>query len=254
MCRLRSKTLPLVVLAAILLGVAASPSSISLRAEAPYFAAALRVQNTAADSDADIAVTLTGVQAGDLLTACIYERDGTTLSGVADSVNGSWTQVFNRATAVARIALFYFPNSGAGNPVVTGTIGGTSPRDINAAAWSGVATSPTVVSNTALNTGVTAQTHGSISPSGNVLVVTCMGSSDHGGMTPNAGFTALNVNGSANPNRQYYAYKVTHSGTIDVTHTSTNLASSEAGAGSFTEASGGGSIPCGLLLGVRRCE
>lgn len=211
-------------------------------------AGALRTQNTgSANGVADVTTTLTGVQAGDLLTVCIYERDGAAISAVGDSVNGSWTLVATRAAIAARIGLYYFVNSGAGNPLVTVTLAGTSPRDINAAAWSGMATSSVLdTNNNAGNSATTSHTHGSVTPSAPSVLLTCAGlGNDHGGMTPNSGFTALNTDGGvANAGRRYYAYKLTHTGALNATHTSTNSQSSDAVVGAFLEAAAGSS---GLL-------
>lgn len=222
-------------------------------------AAALRVQNTGTGTTT-LSTTLTGVVAGDMLSACVYERDGNTISGVSDDVNGAWTQVFNRAAAVARIALFYKANSGAGNPVVTATIGGTAPRDINAAAWSGLPTSVTAdTSNSTSNASGTSHPHGSVTPSASALIITCLGvGSDHGGSpTYNAGFTGLNVDaGVGQPNRQLYAYKASHTGTINPTHTTVNSVTSEGGVGVFVESGGGGGGTCTgglMLLGAGKC-
>lgn len=222
-------------------------------------AAALRTQNTgSANGAADVTATLTGVALGDLLTLCLYERDGAAISSISDSVNGAWTQVLTRAAVAARIAIYYFPNSAAGNPLVTATLGGTSPRDINVAAWSGIQTvSPLDTSNNAGNSAQFDHLHGSVTPSASSLLITCLGlGNDHGGMTEHAGFVALDTDpGVTNAGRRYFAYKLSHTGAINPTHTSTNSQSSDAGVAAFLEAAGRASknsraFPLGMEIGM----
>lgn len=221
-----------------------------------YAAGALRVQNTASGTTGTITAQLAGVQAGDLLTMCLYERDGNSITTPTDDVNGgSWTQAVSRATTAARVAIFYFQNSAAGSPTVSLTISGTSPRDINVAAWSGMATTGgTDATNNAGNSATTSHTHGSVTPSASALVLACLGlSNTHGGITQNSGFTALNVDAGGSSQRQNYAYKLAHTGAINVTETTTSTVSSDAGVAVFLEsAGGGGSTPAfrSALLGV----
>jgi hypothetical protein len=217
--------------------------------------ATLRVQNTGASAAATVTTTLTGVVAGDFLAVCIYERDGNAISSVSDDVNGAWTLAEQRAVTAAQTALYYKANSGAGAPVVTVTIGGTTPRDINAQAWSGMPTSATPdTSAEAGNSSVTAHTHGSITPSAASLVLTCLGTgANHGGVSAyHSGFTGLNVDaGVTDANRRAYAYKVTHTGAVDPTHTTVNSVNSDGIAVAFAQsAGGGGSTRQLLMLGV----
>lgn len=223
-------------------------------------AAVLRVQATGAASGvADVTATLNGVQAGDMLVVCIYERDGSGISSVSDSVNGAWTLVEQRSITAAQAAIYFKANSGAGNPVVTVTAAGTSPRDINASAWSGLPTSVTAdTQNEAGNSSVTAHTHGSITPSAASLIITCVSSgADFTSLVSyNTGFAGLDVDaGVANANRRLYAYKAGHTGTINPTHNVTTSVSSDGVVGAFVESSGGGAltwIPVSQSAGASR--
>lgn len=210
-------------------------------------AQALRTDATGTDTGTvtTVSATLSGVQAGDLLVACTVERDGGSFTGISDTVNGAWTQVFSRAASAARVALYYKENSSSGNPVVTATYGSsTSPKIIAAAAFSGMATS--TVLNTSANTsnaGVTAHPHGSISPSGTVMVFTCQGyGNDSNGVTYDTGFTGLSSLtwpvGWAN--RGGVSYKLSHTGTVNASNTTTNAVNDEGGSGAFVQSGGGG--------------
>jgi hypothetical protein len=210
-------------------------------------AAVLRDESTGSGTTT-LTATLTGVQTGDLLVACIYERDGNVISGVADDLNGAWGLIFSRAVSVARVAMYFVANSAPGNPLVTATIGGTAPRDMNVSAWSGVPTTATV--DTTANTttsGATAHLHGSITPSAASLLITAAGSTDHGGVVAyDTDFIGLTVDAGANPTRQFYAYKTGHTGIINPTHTVTNSVNSEAGVAAFVETAGAGFDPAVL--------
>lgn len=205
-----------------------------------FAAGSLRVQNTASGTTGTITSQLTGVQTGDLLAVCIYERDGNSVTTPSDDVNGTWSLGATRSATAARSALYYFKNSAAGNPTVSLTISGTSPRDMTVMAFSGMATTGgTDASNSAGNSSTTSQTHGSITPSASALVIACLGiGSAHGGITQNSGFTALNIDAGASSQRQNYAYKVSHTGAINVTETTTNSVSSDAVVAAFLESAG----------------
>jgi len=227
--------------------------AVALACNSVYAAGSLRVQNTASGTTGTITAQLVGVQAGDLLAACIYERDGNSVTTPSDDVNGTWSLAATRATTAARAGLYYFQNSAAGSPTVSLTISGTSPRDMNVMAFSGMATTGGAnATNNAGNSSTTSQTHGSVTPSASALIVACLGSgNDHGGRTLNSGFTGLNIDAGASTNRQIYAYKAAHTGAINVTHTTTNSVSSDAVVAAFLETAGS-STPAfrTALLGV----
>lgn len=73
-------------------------------------------------------LTMTGVQAGSFLIACI--RSSTLLNnitGVSDDKNGAWTQLGSFVdTASRRCAIYYTANSAAGTLTITGTSSGTA--------------------------------------------------------------------------------------------------------------------------------
>jgi hypothetical protein len=206
-------------------------------------AASLRVQNVSSDNDANLVASLTGVVSGDLLLACIYERDGTAITGVSDDINGSWTQAVTRGAIAARIGIFYFANAASGNPTITAAIAGTAPKGFNVSAWSGVVTSSPLdttgnAGNNAAGMPPNDQTHGSITPSAASLIITATGyGNDPGAITLHSGFTALtNDTTILEHARQSWAYKPGHTGTINPTHVSTNSQSSDAVCAAFLEA------------------
>lgn len=207
--------------------------------------ATLHSQTTdSAAAGGNLVAQLTGVPAGALLAVCFYERDGGAITSIADSVNGAWSVAVTRAITAARSGIYFFPNSAAGDPTLTVQIAGTSPRDMNFSAWTGIVTaSPLDTTNNAGNSAATNHTHGSITPSGSSLILTCLGlGNDHGGITLHSGFSALTVDGgTATPGRSVFAYKVAHSGAITPSHTSTNAQNSDAVVAAFLEAAGGGS-------------
>lgn len=214
-------------------------------------AGVLRTQNTASGTTGGISAQLTGVQTGDLLVMTLYERDGNTITSVADDVNGAWTAAVNRAATAARTGIYYFPNSAAGNPTITLTISGTSPRDMNVSAWSGIQTSSTLnTTGNAGNTSTTSQTHGSITPSASSLIIASLGAgSATGGSTLNTGFTALNIDAGASSQRQIYSYRTGFTGTINVTETTTNTLSSDGVDAAFLESAAAATSPKFFLIG-----
>jgi len=214
--------------------------------------AALRTQATGQGTTGGVTAQLTGVLSGDLLTLCFYERDGNSITSVSDDLNGAWTQAVVRATTAARSGIYFFKNSAAGNPTVTLTISGTSPRDFNFAAWSGmVTTGGADTTNNAGNSSVTSHTHGSVTPSASALILTALGiGADHGGNTLNAGFTALNIDASAATNKQIYGYKLAHTGAVNPTHTTVNSVSSDGVVATFLESAASASARRLTILGV----
>lgn len=203
-------------------------------------AAALRTQ-TANSGSGDVAATLTGVQSGDLLICCIHERDGAAITGVSDTVNGSWTQAVTRAITAARVAIFYFQNSGAGNPVITVDQVGAAPMNISTSAWSGCATTGGAdTTGNAGNSSTTSHTHGSVTPSASALLITVCGGGALGADTLNTGFTMFNRDTTQLSGQQFFAYKATHTGALNPTHTSANTQSTDGVVAAFLEAGGGG--------------
>lgn len=177
------------------------------------------------------------VASGERIIVTLREASGATM-GVSSSLDGAFTEVRTSAALAARVSIFYLQAPSTGTHTITVTGGST--RDFNVQVWAGLQNAAADTSNATTNSGTTSHSHGAITPSGTALVITAMGSTDHGGMTPNAGFTALSVDGLASGNRQFYAYKTGHSGSITPTHTSTNSCSSDAVCAAFLETGGGG--------------
>ena len=187
---------------------------------------------------------LNGVQAGDLLTVCVRERDGDALS-VSDDVNGSWgAAIVSAPLTVGQSKIFAFRNSAAGNPTVSVT-GGTV-RDWNAAAWIGYQTGAGVfdVTGSVTNSATTSQTHddSGITPSASALILTAWTGTQNvsQSVTPHSGFTALTVAQVGGDDRQYYAYKEAHTGSINPTHTTGTSITTDACCAAFLALAGGG--------------
>lgn len=191
------------------------------------------------------------VASGERIIVTLRERDGSAMT-VSSSLDGGLTQVVTSAALAARASIFYLQAPTAGTHTIT--VSGGSVRDFNVQVWAGLQNAAADTSNSATNNSVTSHSHGAITPSAASLIITALGSTDHGGFTPNSGFTALSVDGLATNNRQYYAYKTGHTGSITPTHTSTNSCLSDAVCAAFLESGGGGgggSKPKSLLtLGV----
>lgn len=242
--------LPFVALAALL--AFAPPFVVRLQA-----VAALRLEQPLTTGGVDAltaAATLTGTQAGDFLVALVRERDGRVLTGVSDTVNGSWT-CHDGPTTVAHPSLCYFQNSGAGNPVVTITYTTNSQIRGVAASFSGVATAGGLDQNSTNTTGSgTSHAHASITPSGAALVLTlaaCV--SDGSPYTVSSGYTALTDPGGL---RQYFQFKATHTGATTATFTSTGSTQCDTRIVAVLEAGGGGgaTVPKMMLLGIGASE
>lgn len=192
----------------------------------------------------------TGVSlsAGDLVVVALRERDGNTMA-VSDSVNGAYTRCVAAPITVVVIEIWYFRNSAAGTASFTVT--GGSVRDYNVSVWSGMQ-DVACSSNGTTNSATTSQTHGSVTPSGSALLVTAFGGATHGGVTPHSSggaFTALTAGPTAGAvDRQYYAYKLAHTGTINPTHTTGNSITTNAAVAVFLETAAGGAAPKQQLL------
>jgi len=87
------------------------------------------------------------VGAGDLLIAGITTNDSGTdpVSGVSDSLNGSWTKLTSVKYGNGHVELYYFNNSGAGAITVTFTTSNSSKQALTIAEYSGVTTAASAV-------------------------------------------------------------------------------------------------------------
>jgi hypothetical protein len=200
-------------------------------------AATLRTQATGYQTANATGVS---VQAGDLIVVALREKDGNTMA-VSDSVNGAYTRAVAAPISVGISEIWYFRNSAAGT--LDFTVTGGSTRDYNVSVWHSVQTGSGVLDTTngATNSATASITHGSITPSGSSLIITaCVGGLSS--PTPHSGFVALDLHASAEVNRQFYAYKVTHTGTINPTHTDGGTPTTDACCAAFLETGGGGGV------------
>lgn len=194
--------------------------------------AALRAQTTGYEgANATLALL-----AGDFVIVTARERDGSALT-VSDSVNGAYLTAVTRAAIVARAGIWYFRSSAAGS--ANFTVSGGSVRDYNVSAWTGLQDLAVDTTNNAGGTS-TSHPHGSVTPSAAALIVTAMGTGTHGGVTPHTDFIALNISASATGERQYYSYKLAHTGAINPTHTTVNSVGADRCVAAFLESGGGG--------------
>lgn len=176
------------------------------------------------------------VGSGERIIITLRERDGSTVSA-SSSLDGALTQVVTSAAVAARASIFYLQSPSVGTHTIT--VSGGSVRDFNVQVWAGLQNAAADTSNSATNSSTTSHSHGAVTPSASALIITAMGATDTGGTTPHTGFTALNIDGLATTNRQFYAYKAGHTGAITPTHTTTTTASSDAVVAAFLEATGG---------------
>lgn len=197
--------------------------------------------NSEGGAAATITASLTGVTSGNRLSVMLRERDGVAVSSISDSVNGSWTLAGNGVSYSvddARVAIYSFPNSASGNPTVTITMAGTSPKDVNFAEWSGTDTGGADTTSTNNNASGTSHTCGTFTPSASALILAVIGfQADPGTRTP-TDFTALSIDGGASP-RQWYGYLTGTPGAITPTITTGNTVTSDAAAVAFLETTGG---------------
>lgn len=218
-------------------------------------AAALVQQATNNEGGAGTTITaaLTGVASGNRLVVLVRDRDGTGVSSISDSVNGSWTLAGNgvsHSVDDARVAIYSFPNSASGNPTVTVTMAGSAQKDVNFSEWSGTGTGGTDATATGNTAAATTHSAGSVTPSASALVFGCIGfSADPGTRTP-SDFTSLNIDAGASA-RQWYGYKVSSTGATNPTITTGNSVSSDSCTAAYLEtATAGGVKNRQLLLGV----
>lgn len=244
-----SKSLSRVALVALVLALSSPPWVATVQAVGN-----LRVQCTAfIDGGTTANCSLVGVQAGDLLTIALRERDGNAPATFTSDLDGTFTLAVTRSVSAARASIYYLKNASAGTHVVTVTFAGGSSYDFNAAAFGGAAT--TGGADTTNNNGsasTTSHSHGSITPSASAIIITSWGGADNGGETPGGdGMTALNNTGSCCGGRQYFQYKVGHTGAIDGDFTTTNSVAFDAVIAAFLESGGAAAAPCTRsLLGV----
>lgn len=202
--------------------------------------AALRSQTTGDETGNASGVTLV---AGDLVVVTLRERDGSTMA-VSDSINGSYTLAVNAPLTVGRCGIYYFRNSGAGT--ATFTVTGGTVRDYVVSVWSGMQTGVGTFDTSGSVTSAAGTSHAhagsNITPSASAVVITAWaGTGDHGGVTPHTGFFILNASATGGGvARQYYAYKLAHTGAINPTHTSVNSITTDGAVAAFLESGGGG--------------
>lgn len=177
------------------------------------------------------------IPAGALVVVCLRERDGNTMA-VSSDIDGAFTRAVAAPVTVAVGEIWYKRNSAGGTAAFTVT-GGTV-RDYNVSVWTGMQDVAVDTTNSTTNSATTSQTHGSVTPSAQALIITDFVGATHGGVTPHSGFTALNTAGGSGADRQYYAYKLAHTGAINVTHTTGNSITTNACVAAFLETVGGG--------------
>jgi hypothetical protein len=211
-------------------------------------AAVLRDQDVvdtgAGATDAD--VTLTSIQAGDLLVVCFRERDGGSIAGlsVISDLDGAFAQVVTRANNAARVWIGALLASSAGTHVITIDYGGPSVVfDANASGWGGIESGTADTTNNTGGGATTSHNHGSVTPSASALIITCWGcSGDNNGETPGAdGMTALTNTASIASDflgKQYYQYKVGHTGAIDGDFTTADSVAFDGVIAAFLESEG----------------
>lgn len=185
--------------------------------------------------------TLTSVVAGSTLVVMIGNRTSTDLpTGISDTVNGAWTLtngVGNGANGIAS-GIYFFPNSGAGSPVITVTYSASVTNIMAAQEW-GVSNSSVTeeASNSASNAAGTTHSHGSVTTAGAGLILTACVQSGTLTETVASGFTALTDNGL----RLWMQYKITTTGeTTTGSYTSVESAGTEGTILALMEPSAGG--------------
>lgn len=195
--------------------------------------------------------------AGNLLTACGVNWRSVTGGAMTltDSKAVTWTEdpAEIEIGSFVNLALAYNQGGARGtlhSAIATGTIGSSPQTTVSMHEWSGIDTSPTVVSNSATGT--------STAPSVNVTVgsastvVACM--SYDGAtttITPNSGTQAVEVDETSSVQNHAVAYKVGQTGTVTISWTLGASRTWGAVIESFTEVGGGGAPLCNRgLLGV----
>jgi hypothetical protein len=187
------------------------------------------------------------IPAGALVVVAVRERDGSTIA-VSSSIDGAFTRAVAAPLSVGLSEIWYKRNSAGGTASFTVT--GGSVRDYNVSVWTGMQDVAVDTTNGATNSSTTSHTHGSVTPSAQALIVTALTGADNGGMTPHTGFTALNNAGVAagTQGRQYYAYKLAHTGAVNPTHVSTNTITTDACCAAFLETAAGGGTTIPVII------
>ena len=181
--------------------------------------------------------------AGDLCVLTWVIRNGSSLTSIAGSVNGAYTQAVTRSDGGARAGIHYFMASGAGTETVTLTAGSSDTLLLNLTAWSGAHQGAVLdQTNNVFNSATTTHGHGSISTASTCgLIITCAGqASTITDESVASGFTALDL--TAGNNRQWWQYRTSGAAslTTDGAYTASSHTSSAVIASFLNAAAGGG--------------
>lgn len=212
---------------------------------------------------ASAAATTTTVTttAGNLLTACgvNWRSNSGGVMTLTDSKSNTWTEdpaeieVSEAAGSFANLALAYNVGGTRGTlhtATATGSSGGSPQTTVSLHEWSGIDTSPTVVTNSA--TGASTAPSVAITVGASSTMVACltyMGSSTT--IAVNSGTQAIEVDESSSVQDHAVAYKVGQTGTITVSWTLGASRTWGVVAQAFTEAGGAApATPRLMLLGV----
>jgi hypothetical protein len=163
------------------------------------------VQRSAKDNGTanttSVAVTLSGVATGHLLTCSItYGNPGGTTLSVSDNLNGAWAVAgtVHFSTGISQTtAIFYLANSKAGTTTISGTPGSASEYGaMDCQEWSGVATSGPLDQFTEQDGTSANPSSGSVTTTANGELI--LGDMENG-YSPSAGsgFSLLNTDTSA---------------------------------------------------------
>ena len=189
-------------------------------------------------------ILLTGVVAGDLLTLCLRERDGSAEPTVSDNVNGSWgaSDITDAdPSGNGRASIFSFVNAAGGDTTISVVYGVNRVFQGNAAAWTPAGGTTFSVDQTGSNSPATTMNHAaaSITAGAGVIIAAAAHSANSGGETIGDGFTALTMVAGE---REYHRYKLTSGETVDADYTTVNTISSNQIITSYLETSAGGVV------------
>lgn len=208
-------------------------------------------------------------QAGDLSVVSLAFNAGSgdvCVSGVSvsDATNGAYTinasnNICDSGNTNRTVIIAYFINSGAAalTPTASWTTSSLSAYHHAVYRPTGTVTADQFneINN---NTNTTSHSHGSITSTGQGLIVTASRQSTDGGVeTVATGFTAASNNQLPDSVYDYYQYKITTTGeTTTATYTTTNSIKSLGAIASFLDSGGGGATCTGglTLLGAGKCE
>lgn len=204
-------------------------------------------------------ILLTGVVAGDLLTLCLRERDGSAEPTVSDNVNGSWgaSDITDAdPSGNGRVSIFSFVNAAGGDTTISVVYGVNRVFQGNAAAWAPAGGTTFSVDQTNSNSTASTTSHnaGAITAGAGVIIAAGTHSANSGGETIGDSFTALTM---AAGEREYHRYKLTSGETVDADYTTTNSISTNQVICSFLESGSAASysgrgIGRGIGRGVMR--